>query len=261
MKIALQPPPPLLPPPPPILPWSYLTLLSICFPLGSSLKITLPPTLTRFQLPSWQCFRFGSHRSPHSARSPWHIAPWDISHPRRRLNNSARSARHPLPPPSSHTSMHTYAHMNIRQGKYGKSPHHICYTSAALQKSVLISRHCNYCLAAILLLYFELLGTLVVSCAVWAVSLFMQNILRILPTDFDRWGLEWGDVQWDPLAGRRAVWHVVIDLLHSAHAVWKLYPCWPQKWSGSAAETRMPAHDKWWKYSDNISDIPEWNAS
>ena len=51
--------------------------------------------MTRFQLPSWQCFRFGSHRSPHSACSPWHIAPWDISHPRRRLNNSVHSLSTP----------------------------------------------------------------------------------------------------------------------------------------------------------------------
>lgn len=43
-------------------------------------------------------------------------------------------------------------------------------------------------------------------------------------SDPDRRGLERGDVQRHPLAGRRAVWHVVLHLLHRPHAVWKLYP-------------------------------------
>lgn len=61
LKITLHHPPPLS---------SYSPLVISdprLFPpssLGSSLKTTLPPTLTRFQLPSWQCFRFGSYRFP-----------------------------------------------------------------------------------------------------------------------------------------------------------------------------------------------------
>lgn len=81
---------------------------ALYLPLGSSLKITLPPTLTRFQLPSWQCFRFGSHRSPHPACSQWHIASWDISHPGHGLNNSA----HSLPAPClCHHPTHSCTHM------------------------------------------------------------------------------------------------------------------------------------------------------
>lgn len=42
--------------------------------------------------------------------------------------------------------------------------------------------------------------------------------------DPDWWGLEWGDVQWDPLPGWSQLRHVVGYLLHCAHLVWKLYP-------------------------------------
>lgn len=53
---------------------------------------------------------------------------------------------------------------------------------------------------------------------------FMETILHILPSDFDRRRLERGDVQRDSLAGRSPVRHVVVDLLHRAHPVRKLYP-------------------------------------
>lgn len=147
MKIAPHPPPPL-----PSSSYSFLDHIWPCFlssfPLGSSLKITLPPTLTHFQLPSWQCFRFGSHRTlppslppPRSACSPWHIAPWDISHPRRRLNNSARSLSTPLPPLSSHTSMHTYARMNIKTSETWTNAHRIGYKNQPHSERLFWSAH------------------------------------------------------------------------------------------------------------------------
>lgn len=42
--------------------------------------------------------------------------------------------------------------------------------------------------------------------------------------DLDGRGLERGDVRWDSLPGRGPVRHVVVDILHSADPVWKLYP-------------------------------------
>lgn len=115
MKIALHPPPPLIPPP--ILPWSYLTLFSIFLPSRFIFEDYTPTNFDTFPAAIMTVFQVWLLQiPPRSACSPWHIAPWDISHPRRRLNNSAHSP-HPLPPLSSHTSMHTYGHMNKRQVK------------------------------------------------------------------------------------------------------------------------------------------------
>lgn len=50
----------------------------------------------------------------------------------------------------------------------------------------------------------------------------MDVVVGLLSDPYGR-GLEWGDVQWDSLARRSEVWHVVLNILHRAHAVWKLY--------------------------------------
>lgn len=143
MEITLHPPPPLL----------SLARSDPRFPssspIGSSLKITLPPTLTHFQLPSWQCFRFGSHRSPPFCSLSMTHCTLGYFSPQAQIKQLCSLAQHqhphPAPPPllSSHTSTHTYAHMNIRRGKReqirsGRKP-------SALRRSVLISAHSNYC--------------------------------------------------------------------------------------------------------------------
>lgn len=50
------------------------------------------------------------------------LHPGIFSHPRRRLNNSAHSLSTPASLPSSHTSMPTYARMDISQVKHERIP-------------------------------------------------------------------------------------------------------------------------------------------
>ena len=110
MKIAPHPPPPL-----PSSSYSFLGHIWPCFlssfPLGSSLKITLPPTLTHFQLPSWQCFRFGSHRSlppsPFCLLSMTHCTLGYFS-PQAQIKQLCSLALHP---PASAIIPHIHAHI------------------------------------------------------------------------------------------------------------------------------------------------------
>lgn len=95
MEITLHPPPPLL----------SLAISDPRFPssspIGSSLKITLPPTLTHFQLPSWQCFRFGSHRSPPFCSLSMTHCTLGYFSPQAQIKQlcSLAQHQHPTPPP------------------------------------------------------------------------------------------------------------------------------------------------------------------
>lgn len=245
-------------PPPPLL---SLAISDPCFasssPIGSSLKITLPPTLTHFQLPSWQCFRFGSHRSPPFCSLSMTHCTLGYFSPQAQIKQLCSLVHHQLPRPpapllSSHTSTHTYARMNIRQVK--REQIDSAAKPTALRRSVLISAHSNYCFSehhlfnhlpkwrvSLLLITFEA-NTRTVSfiygctlnALVWLRSIWITckctkqvislKLLSFVSEDSNRWGLERGDVQRDSLARRSPIRHVVVHLLHRAHPLWKLYP-------------------------------------
>lgn len=121
-------------------------------PLGSSLKITLPPTLTHFQLPSWRCFRFGSHRSPPPYPSTLpSFCLLSVTHctlgyfsPQAQIKQLCSLALHP---PASVIIPHIHAHICAHEYQTSETwTNPLCYKNpSALWKSVLINTHSNYC--------------------------------------------------------------------------------------------------------------------
>lgn len=120
MKIALHPPPHL---PPPILPWSYLTLLSICLPSRFIFEDYTPTNFDTFPAAIMTVFQVWLPQIPSFCLLSMTHCTLGYFSPQAQIKQLCSLALHPLPPLSSHTSMHTYAHMNIRQ----VNPHQIFY--------------------------------------------------------------------------------------------------------------------------------------
>lgn len=139
MKIALHPPPPLLPPP--ILPWSYLTLLSICLPSRFIFEDYTPTNFDTFPAAIMTVFQVWLPQIPSFCLLSMTHCTLGYFSPQAQIKQLCSLALHPLPPLSSHTSMHTYAHMNIRQVKREQIRISSATKPTALWKSVLISTH------------------------------------------------------------------------------------------------------------------------
>lgn len=144
MKIALHPPPP--PPPPPsssssYSSSSYLTLLPLCLPSRFIFEDYTPTNFDTFPAAVMTVFQVWLPQIPSFLHDTLH--PGYISHPRRRLNNSAHSLSAPLPPLSSHTPRahiraHEYQTRENVNGIHTRYP--MQKTRPRCEKSVLI-RH------------------------------------------------------------------------------------------------------------------------
>lgn len=119
MKIALHPPPPLLPPP--ILPWSDLTLLSICLPSRFIFEDYTPTNFDTFPAAIMTVFQVWLPQIPSFCLLSMTHCTLGYLSPQAQIKQLCLLALHPLPLLPSHTSMHTYAHMNIRQVKREQS--------------------------------------------------------------------------------------------------------------------------------------------
>jgi hypothetical protein len=217
--------------------------------------------LTRFQLPSWQCSRFGffTPDSPSHSDFPMmtHRTQGYLPHPPRAKIKQLCS---PLASPSftGIPHIHTRIRMNVRAVKYGRmfdQNHKLGFyeinqwivglTFLTLQRERTLlpiwfnygptmtkqfrqgSCHfessyvlvCGICVSAFSMIYFAFLYYFHSN---WIGLLIIDPVIVTLDPDW--WGLEWGDVQWDPLTRRSAVRNVVLHILHSAHPVWELYP-------------------------------------
>lgn len=119
MKIALHPPRAL---PPPIPPLSYLTLLSICLPSRFIFEDYTPTNFDTFPAAIMTVFQVWLPQIHPAPRLPFcllymtHCTQGYIS-PQAQIKQLCSLVLHPPPLLSSHTSSHTYVHMNIRQVK------------------------------------------------------------------------------------------------------------------------------------------------
>lgn len=116
MKIAPQPPPPLLLPAP-ILPWCYLTLLSIRLPSRFIFEDYTPTNFDTFPAAIMTVFQVWLPQIPSFCLLSMTHCTLGYFSPQAQIKQLCSHTLHPLPPLSSHTSMRTYAHMNIRQVK------------------------------------------------------------------------------------------------------------------------------------------------
>lgn len=136
MEIALHPPPLL---PPPILPWSYLTLLSICLPSRFIFEDYTPTNFDTFPAAIMTVFQVWLPQIPSFCLLSMTHCTLGYFSPQAQIKQLCSLALHPLPPLSSHTSMHTYAHMNIRQVKREQIRISSATKATALWKTVFIS--------------------------------------------------------------------------------------------------------------------------
>lgn len=143
MKIDPHPPPPPLLPSP-ILPWSYLTLLSICLPSRFIFEDYTPTNFDTFPAAIMTVFQVWLPQIPSFCLLSMTHCTLGYFSPQAQIKQLCSLALHPPPPLSSHTSMHTYAHMNIRQVKRERTHIRSATKPTALWKSVLISTHNNY---------------------------------------------------------------------------------------------------------------------
>ena len=141
MKIALHPPPPLLPPPS-FLPWLYLTLLSIFLPSRFIFEDYTPTNFDTFPASIMTVFQVWLPQIPSFCLLSMTHCTLGYFSPQAQIKQLSSLALHPLPPLSSHTTMHTYAHMNIRN--VNKSTSDLLQKPTALWKSVLINTNSNY---------------------------------------------------------------------------------------------------------------------
>lgn len=137
MKIDMHPPPPLLP-------WSYLTLLYICLPSRFIFEDYTPTNFDTFPAAIMTVFQVWLPQIPSFFLLSITHCTLGYFSPQAQIKQLCSLALHPLPPLSSHTSMHTYAHMNIRQVKRERIHIRSAKNPTALWKSVLISTHSNY---------------------------------------------------------------------------------------------------------------------